>query len=264
MVNGRRRRWVAVLAVLAGVVVLTGAGAWLLLRDPSTPASLEDALARFRAAPPSAQTRPPPGVYAMRTSGEETVDVLGGLRHEYPPLSPLTVTAEDCGTRWRWQPLEQRWDSWLTCPTPDGGQRLVSRTAYHEFVGRGDERTYRCDDEAVAVPARLEPGVEFAATCRSEGTELSGAVELAMQGRVVAVEPVTVDGEPVMATHLRIEETLSGETTGSATVDRWVAAADGRLLRERFEASSTSASFLGEIVRQERFELKLDHADPYR
>ena len=77
------------------------------------------------------------GVYVYDTSGQESIDVLGGDSHTYPSESALTVTSEGCGQRMTWKPLAGRSESWLVCPV-DGGLAMP-----------------RCEQRALVLPPDL-------------------------------------------------------------------------------------------------------------
>ena len=86
------RRLRLLLTAAAGIAVVVAALAtWqLAFRDTTKPASLDDALARFRAQAATANIPIPPGVYVYATTGSEFVSALGGLRHRYPARSTIT------------------------------------------------------------------------------------------------------------------------------------------------------------------------------
>ena len=60
-----------------------------------------------------------PGVYRYRTTGEESVDVLGGATHHYPDETTITVTPDGVVSP-RWDALKERRDEWRLCDRPDG------------------------------------------------------------------------------------------------------------------------------------------------
>jgi hypothetical protein len=103
-----RRRSRALWAAGAVIVVAVAAGAWLLAtRENTTPASIEDALARYRAQAEEAKTPVPPGVYVYATTGSESISAR---RQEarVPQRSTVTVTGGGCGMTLRWDVLEHR------------------------------------------------------------------------------------------------------------------------------------------------------------
>ena len=261
------RRWRLTPALVVVTVLALVVGWWIEARTATLPTSLADAVTAWHealAATPDPNPRPGDGVYAMATTGSEDVHVLGGLTHRYPDTTPaLVLPAADGCTTWRWTPIAERVQERVTCPTSDG-LRLASTSSLHAFLGRTDRRTYTCTDDSRAAPADLRPGVTFTARCTSGASDLSGPVSLTMDGRVVDTGEVTVAGSSRPAAHLRIEQTLSGDTTGTATIDRWIDPDTGLLLRERTTTTTSSDSFVGTVGRSETYTLALARSAPYR
>ena len=281
--TGRRKRsrwpW---LAVLAGVVVVGVAVAVVVLRDPARPVSVEDAVDSYRdrdagdatdSGGPATGDPPAAGVYVYTTTGSEGVDALDGTTHTYPATSTITVTrgGDGCLTT-RWAPLEQRWDEEVLCPDDDGGWSRVATTVHHSFFNQDETRASRCDGPGF-VPAPGGDGGqgdggtggEPTWTCESEGSGRSG--ESLAQGTVGVVgrDTVTVEGVDRPALHVRYEDEVSGETTGTGTLDRWYALDRlPLLLREVGSASSSSETVIGTVDYHEDYELVLASWEPQR
>ena len=284
--TGRRKRsrwpW---LAVLAGVVVVGVAVAVVVLRDPARPVSVEDAVDSYRdrdagdtgdatdGGGPATGDPPAPGVYVYTTTGSEGVDALDGTTHTYPATSTITVTrgGDGCLTT-RWAPLEQRWDEEVLCPDDDGGWSRVATTVHHSFFNQDETRASRCDGPGF-VPAPGGDGGqgdggtggEPTWTCESEGSGRSG--ESLAQGTVGVVgrDTVTVEGVDRPALHVRYGDEVSGETTGTGTLDRWYALDRlPLLLREVGSASSSSETVIGTVDYHEDYELVLASWEPQR
>jgi hypothetical protein len=102
---------------------------------PSTPAA-------DLAAPPEPI---PLGVYRYATTGAETIDVLGGERHDYPDATTITVTNEGCGRVLRWDVVAQRYEIWGICDGDDNPEFGAQAVQYHEFFGQKTPEPVDCD-----------------------------------------------------------------------------------------------------------------------
>lgn len=265
-----RSRWLW-LAVPAGIVLVGGAIAVALLYDPAEPVSVDDAVTRYRDGgttdpdgAPATGDPPPPGLYVYATTGSEGVDVLGGSTHPYPAESTITVTAadDDC-LIFRWAPLEQRWNEEVLCPDDDGGWSLVGTTLHHSFFNQGETRTNTCDGPGF-VPVPDADG-DLTWTCESEGSGRSGETVAAGTGRIVGTDTVTVAGVDRPALHVRYEDEVTGETSGTGTLDRWYAFDRfPLLLREVSSATSASETVIGRVNYHEDYELVLASWEPQR
>lgn len=97
---------------------------------------------------------PEPGVYRYATEGSESIDALGGTRHEYPEISTITVTDDravgGCGRHLRWDVLAERYEEWRLCT--DGSHVVQQATSlqFHEFFGQKRPEDVVCD-----LPVRL-------------------------------------------------------------------------------------------------------------
>jgi hypothetical protein len=268
MARSRRRiRWWWF--VIAGVVVLVGAflvGRHFLYHDTTTAIDPEDALSRFRASTTTAagtipSTAPParlpaPGVYQYATTGEEHVDALGGATHVYPAVTTITVTPSRCGVLMRWDALEERWTSRQVCADASG---IVASTdtSFHRFYGQDDMTDAVCSPSYVFLPAVVTPGASWTASCSDGKTQESITITS------VGVEPVVVGGHSVDAVRLTWAETdHASDTDGTVTADRWLAVADGLLLRETSRASSTTSTVIGDVHYREQYELILSSLTP--
>lgn len=287
----RRGRWAALASATAIVVV---ASSFVLLRGGSTPVSVERAVESYRRtsreprqaaaderASPSAVPRssressrvsapveveirnspgvrplPQEGVYVYATSGGDEVDVLGGSRHSYPSETTITVRHEGCGLVERWDALEERWDERESCRTAEGDV-LKRTTSYHEFFGRGDQRTLECT--GFTYPAGFQPGSSWSSHCASDNT----SVDLKLTA--VGWEDVVVAGRPVRTMHVRVEARITGEQDGSSTRHVWGSVDNGLVVRERSELTSYSNQpVFGRTRYHEQYENRLVSLEPRR
>jgi len=253
------RLWVAIAVV---VVLVVGGGiavrVWLTT-DPRA-VTVGETVDRYREtstekAPGASLRAPDAGVYVYDTSGFESVDALGGDRHDYPAETAMTVVAEGCGFRVTWTPLEERTDSSLVCQQGDGLVVVESTTA-HAFFRQSDEEHFVCDEGAWWLPP---PGVAAWTTVCRTPDRVSTRSAL-----VVGTEVVSVGGHAVDAVHLRFDDVLSSGSTGTTTSDVWLDRATGLVLKQHNDAETKNDSVLGVVVFKEEIDLTLRALDPQR
>jgi hypothetical protein len=221
-----------------GVAALAFAGYLayrVLTRESSTPASVADAIARFRALPPS---------------------------HRYPARTTIAVSATPHGcVSTRWDVLATRWDGMLACPRADGGWRLLAQREEHEFVNHVDRRTYRCTPASTARlvrPARLTAGARWRSRCAIAGTTTSDTVTL------LGPRTLTLDGRQVRTLLLRTRTRVSGETTGVGTTFSWVLPRSGLVVRRTLANASSTDTLVGAVRYEEVARLTLTSPRPRR
>lgn len=254
--SGRRRAILIGLGTGAAIAVAVLAVWRVVLREQADPVSVDDAVARFRAAAKQGDTPIPTGVYVYATSGSESISALGGRLHRYPRRSSITVTSNGCGMQLRWEVLRTRRNSWSVCQHGDG-QRLESWEEAHNFVGRDDVTSWRC----VAtdwLPADRTPGSVSPYRCDGAGTRQRGTVT------VVGEEAVTVGSVAVDTVRLRISVAETGEARGPLVEERWLEPATGLPIRLRYRVTTKNASLIGDVTFEERSELRLVSLEPRR
>jgi len=251
-----RRRSLVVWTAGAAVVVGVVAGAWLLAtRENTTPASVDAALARYRAQAKAAATPIPPGVYVYATTGFESISALGGRRHDYPQRSTITVTGGGCGMTLRWDVLEHRSNVYEIC---NGGSRLRAWKEIHRFVGREDITDWRCETTTAWLPETVSAGASSGARCTSSDSVQAGTVT------VVGEEQVRVGTSDVDAVHLRIATVESGGARGPTVEQRWLERDTGLPVRIDYRVSTLNPSPIGDVRFEERYTLRLVSLEPRR
>jgi hypothetical protein len=252
----RHRRSLLIAAGIAALALLT-AGAWrLFLHDTATPASIEDALARYRAAA-AGETAIPPGVYVYRTSGSESISALGGTTHRYPARSTITVTEAPCGMTLRWDVLQNRSNTATICVTGKRAQRLESWTESHVFFGQHDETRWECRDSPWLVDSSAVGG-RMAHICDGGDATQVGTVD------VVGEVPVRVGSIPVETIHLRLTAQEDGAARGPVAEERWVERETGLPVRITYRVRTSNDSPIGDVTFTERYDLHLISLDPRR
>ncbi len=256
----RRRSWLLLALGLAALALAAYAAFRIATREPSTPASVAQAIDRFRTGPATARTlpaalrgrAPEPGVYVYATTGFEVSHALGTRRHAYPARTTITVTATPSGCmQTRWDVLATREDTVLACPRPDGGWRLIAQGESHEFAGHLDRRTYACTPASTYLPARLVTGTTWSSRCAIAGTTTADS------GTVLGPRTLALAGRPVRTILLRTTTRVSGDTTGAGTSFTWVRPDTRLIVRRTLANASATATIIGAVPYEERATLAL-------
>ena len=279
-----RRRW---LLAVPAVLVAAGAVAFglvLLRGSQTTEVSVDEAVDEFReaelgesgvgnvastnaivtiapvtsAVPVTAPPlrAPEPGVYVYATTGFDSVDALTGARHDYPAQTTVTISSEGCGVRVRWNTVRERWEEWQWCPM-DGGIETVAYGSFHEFFGTSATTAYQCGGDP--LPMMAATGTTWQMVCKQGDTDTSAFV-----GHVVETERINVGGTGVMTLHVRYAVTVSGGSTGTRVIDRWLHAGDGLVVREESTTETVQSTVLGEVHYEERYTMVLTSVTPQR
>jgi hypothetical protein len=258
-----------VLVAAGAALLVAGVGGFAWLRDDRTdPVSVDEVVERYQAqagtGDRTATVAVPPGVYVYATEGTEGVDALGGSDHTYPAETAITVGMDGDGcVRTRWDALDQRYDEHVTCPADGGAWTRRSTSVHHSFFRQSETRGYACEPGALDLPAEPAAGATFTARCASDGSGHSGESGEEIAGTVVGLEDVRVEGTDRPALHVRYETTVTGETSGSSTLDRWLSLDRLPLvLREVKDERTTSETVIGTVEYHESYELTLARWDP--
>jgi hypothetical protein len=231
------RRWPIGLAVGAVLVLL---GVAIAFRDTTTPSEVT-----FTGV---AGTEPgDPGIYTYRTEGFETVDALGGARHDYPESTVMVISTTACGVTVRWQAIEERWVEWEHC----GSDLTVTATReFHEWFGVPDLESERCDD-----PRPILEDVD-AVVCRAGEAIETYRVE------VVGTEVLSAGGDAIEVVHVRRTSEVSGRSQGVATVDEWRVPGTALVVRYEAVTENVTASPVGDVTYREEVVLQLRDLEP--
>ena len=207
------------------------------------------------AAPPVALVAP--GVYRYTTTGQEHVDALDGTTHPYPPETTITVVTEGCGVSLRWDALQERWDDWHLCATPDGVVLGTDGIQYHEFFGQPDNEAVACDTTVMLVTATPGAQAPVAQQCTlADDPWLPTWTTLERT-------PRTVDGQQIDVQHVQMQIEDDDEYWEHTTID-WYLAPDGLPVEVDATKSSLSASPIGAIQYDEQYHLELESLTPLR
>lgn len=293
----RRRRWLLGVAAALVVLVATAVVIrYTVFRDRARVVAVDDALDRFReevsstADPTVAPTTltpvtsspvtstqpddtqpddtqpddsgppalPEPGVYRYLTTGEESVDILGGARHEYPAETTITVLPDGCGVLLRWDALVERREEWRLCATVAGVELQPLGFKYQEFFSQPKPEDIVCDTTALLVPAdpELRPVTEL--DC------LLGDDPWFPVWEVLGLEEQEVEGAPVPVARVRMTvDDPESEHWEVTSIDWWLAPS-GLPVRAEAAKRSRSPSPIGGVVYEETFTLSLVSLTPLR
>lgn len=207
--------------------------------------------------PPTGSGLPEPGVYTYATSGVESIDALGGRRHEYPDASTITVTHRGCGASLRWRPLRERWDDTTLCPSPRGMELRRERN-HHEFFNIADDRDFVCEAGSLYFPAPAEPGDTWTATCST------GEIRVVRTGTIVGTRQVDVGGTPVSVLEFEVDDAISGASNGTTQRTVSVVPETGLVVELDLTTDVQNDSPIGDVRYQESYQLRLTSLEPRR
>jgi hypothetical protein len=244
------------------VIATVAMGVWFfVLRNPTTPVNLRQALRLYRQdqsdsqAPPTV-TLPTAGVYRYRTTGGEQLS-FGGIARSFPNATDMIVTDSKCATV-RWEPLEQHIEGVVECPLGGGAYDITTSLSYEEIAGTRTTDTIHCPADTYLVPPHARPGQRWKTTCHSADQTV------VFTGQVVGSTTVDIGGKRVPATHTRLVLTFSGAESGSNPNDYYVSP-DGLILsQDETVEMSQSAGPLGSVHYTEQMAVHLASATPLR
>lgn len=199
---------------------------------------------------------PPSGVYVYATAGFEEIGLPGG-RRGYPAQTTMTVRPTGCGADVRWDVFDERWALWETC-SPTRGIELRAFTTHHEFFRQVEHRRYECTPGSELRPAADAPGSATRGRCDD------GHATVDVMTAVIAAVTIEVAGTAVDAIHVRIDEVLAGNTTGTRSSDSWYRSSDGLLLRRKAVTDVESETVVGNTSYREEVTLDLVSLEPRR
>lgn len=200
----------------AGGAEVTGAPAGEPTTTPvgaptSAPATSSSSVPTSAPATPKAGALEPPapGVYRYRTSGGESVSLLGAS-HTYPAETYAVVRRTGgCGWELRAEVIAEHVDRREMCSGPDQILQLAQQRAV-TFFGTTDGGTLRCDPPQVQHHPGAQVGQSRTDRCTDDG------VVAEMVLRVVALGTRTVGGVTVDTVEVRIAGTMTGRVRGTS------------------------------------------------
>ncbi len=230
----QQHRWLSVLVLAVVIVTAAGGTAWaLVFRTVASPVGLRQALRVYR----KEQTAkvldslrghlPAPGVYTYRTSGGESLSLLGVSRG-FPARTSMVVADDRCATV-SWLPLVEHTETTTMCATPGGGLRLPRLVTFESIAGSETTSTIRCPATAWLLPPDPSTGMQWRASCSLD----TPRERVSMTGVALGPSTMTVGGRPVEVDHVRVDLHFEGAQSGFNPTDFWVVPSTGLIVRER-------------------------------
>lgn len=259
-----------VVGVLVGGAVVVSR---LWLNDTARMVDADEAVERFReqstvpstavpavssTTPVAIATPPEPGVYRYATTGEESIDSLGGTSHAYPAETTLTVTTDGCGVLVRWDLLKERYEEFRLCGTEEGIELQPTGAAYHEFFGVGQRQEIACDRDVLLVPNDGAPRDVVPLACRIDDQLWLPEWE------VLERTSLTVDGEVVDVTHVRMTIADDDEYWEHTVVEWWLDEHGLPVRMSTTKESKSPSDLVGDVVYTEVYTADLVSLDPLR
>ncbi len=256
------RLWALGMGV-AVLVVAVAAGVWFfILRSPTTPIDLRQALRLYRQgqgseAADAGPDLPPPGVYRYLTSGDEHLSA-GDITRPFPRSTDMIVTDARCSTI-RWEPFEEHIEGLVTCPSPGRALSITSVPSYEEIAGTQTTMVVECPAGTYLLPPSPVIGERWQTTCHATGQTVL------ITGQVIGAARIDVGGSGVPAVHTRLTLSFAGSESGSNPNDYWLSASTGLILRQVETVNvSQQAGPLGSVRYQEHMAIKLTSIEPNR
>jgi hypothetical protein len=236
----QQHRWLSVLVLAFIILSSAGGTAWaLVFRTVSSPIGLREALRMYRREQTErvlASLRghlPAPGVYSYRTSGGESLNLVG-VQRGFPSETSMIVTDGRCATV-SWVPITQHTESTLVCPGAGGALGVPQLVTYENIAGTSTTATLTCPATAYLLPAAAVTGQRWSGTCALS----SPAEKVSVTGQALGPDTMTVGGDKVTVEHTRLTFTYRGGAAGTNPTDYWIVPSTGLIVREKEMVSVT-------------------------
>jgi hypothetical protein len=200
--------------------------------------------------------QPAPGVYLERTSGNESIDALGGRTNDYPSRTALTVTPTSCGVTTQWDVLQGRSTRTELCHAADGTWSVVGQQVSDRFFDTTEVVDYTC--RGPDLPATVAVGDRWSVRCTDGKSRLTRSYE------AVGTERITVGKRAVDVIRLHIRIELRGRRNGAGTEERWVRPVTNQRIRSVEHEVYRSPSPVGTVTYRQGFRTQATSLDPER
>ena len=257
----QQHRLLSVIALALVIVSCAGGTAWaLVFRTVSSPVGLREALRMYRREQTgkvlaSLRDRlPAPGVYTYRTSGGESLNLVGVAR-SFPASTSMIVADGRCATV-SWVPITQHTEATTMCNAPNGALAIPKLETDESIAGSTTSSTVNCPASTYLLPPAARPGQRWGVTC----TQASPAEKVVLAGQALGPVNLVVDGHPVSVEHTRLTLTFNGAEHGTNPTDFWIVPSSGLIVQER-ELVDVSQ---GGVRYSETMEARLTSLDPAR
>ncbi len=202
--------------------------------------------------------RPEAGTYTYTGSGQESVDALGGSKHDFPgEISVVVQLDPENGCRWTANVVyvKQHIEEREYC-TEDGVMIDRGFTRKIEFFNQLQETTFTCDDDAERLRTDSQEGDTWSWTC-TNGTKATSEYTATSLGQ----ETLTVGGEQVETWHTKVVSKQTGETVGGDTSEFWLDET-GLIIKFTANLDVKTQSVLGETNFKEKLAYALTSLVP--
>lgn len=236
----QQHRLLAVLILAFVIVVSAGGTAWaFVFRTVSSPVGLREALRIYRREQTEKMlqtllNRLPPGVYAYRTTGGESLSIPG-MDRSFPPTTSMIVTGGNCATV-SWVPLTQHTEATTECAGPGDGFTVPRLVTHESIAGSDTTSTMNCPTTAYLLPPGVTQGQKWDATCAFQ----SPAEKIAFAGEALGWSTMSIAGRSVTVEHTRITLTFVGSQAGTSPTDYWIVPSSGLIVQEKEAVAVTS------------------------
>jgi hypothetical protein len=255
----QQHRMLSVLVLALFMVSCAGGTAWaLVFRTVSSPVGLRDALRMYRREQTSKvlttllNRMPTPGVYTYRTSGGESLNLVG-MSRSFPSSTSMIVADGRCATV-SWVPIMQHTEATTVCNAPNGALTVPKLVTDESIAGSTTTSTIECPASTYLLPPAPRPGQRWTATCALA----SPAEKIELAGRALGQSTMVVGGQTVSVMHTRLMLTFTGTEHGTNPTDFWVAPSSGLIVREQETVGVTQ----GGVHYTENMETTLTRLDP--
>lgn len=235
------------------LVLVGGFVAWIWGGRGAEPASVGDALSRFRAARAGGRAnplQPAAGVYRYRGTGSERLSVLDA-HQAWGPTIPVTVTTRGPGcwtVRIDYSSNHRQEFDYCERGTEllESGGRTRQRFDFGAFSA-DDTQRFVCDPPGVAAKVGATPGDSWRQSCSGGSTTQKTSVVSAGPNTFLGVRSLRIGGKRVDAYVYRTDRTLSGDQSGREHDLMWFSVDTGLLLRYHRDSKVTSPSVVGTV-----------------
>lgn len=257
----QQHRLLSVMVLALFIVGCAGGTAWaLVFRTVSSPVGLREALRMYRREQTSkviASLRnkmPVPGVYTYRTSGGESLNLVGVAR-SFPSSTSMIVADGGCANV-SWVPITQHTEAMTVCNGPGGALSIPKLVTNESIAGSTTTSTVDCPATAYLYPPAVRPGQRWGATCALA----SPAEKVLLTGQALGPATMVVGGHAVSVEHTRVTLTFIGSENGTNPTDFWFVPGNGLIVRERESVGVTQ----GSVRYSENMEVTLTGLTPAR
>ena len=239
----QQHRLLSVIALALIIVSCAGGTAWaLVFRTVSSPVGLREALRMYRKEQTgkmltSLRNRlPAPGVYTYRTTGGESLNLLGVAR-TFPSSTSMIVADGRCATV-SWVPITQHTEATTFCNTPDGALTVPKLVTDESIAGSTTTSTITCPASSYLLPPGAHHGQHWSATC----SLASPAEKIELAGQALGQSTIQVAGHSIPVVHARLMFTFTGSEHGTNPTDFWIVPSSGLIVREKETVAVTQGS----------------------